>query len=223
MTAFLVGAPASHSGKSTVAASLLRAFSQRGLRVQPFKCGPDYIDTRLHELACGVSSVNLDTFLSSPAHVKELFSHYGKGMDVCLVEGVMGLYDGYHRDEGSSASIASLLGIPVVLVVDARAAAYSVAPLIHGFATFRNAPRIAGVIFNNVGSPRHLSLLREACDEAGVRHFGHLPRNRGLALESRHLGLSLDKEEGIEAVVSLGAKEAERHIDINALLGLCEY
>ena len=102
-------------------------FVAKGMKVQPFKCGPDYIDTKFHEAVCGRPSINLDTFMATPAHVRDLFFHYGADADVCIVEGMMGLFDGYDRDRGSSAEIARLLGIPVVLVVDAKSAAYSMA------------------------------------------------------------------------------------------------
>ncbi len=234
MKGFLIGAPTSHSGKSTVTAALLRALRIRGLRVQPFKCGPDYIDTQLHRLACGEESVNLDTFLSSPSHVEELYHRYEEGADMCVVEGAMGLFDGYDRDEGSAASIASLLALPVILVVDARSVAYSAAPLIHGFATFRresplspqeaSASRgeisLAGVVFNQVGSERHYRMLRQACEDAHVACLGYLPRNPQFTIEDRHLGLALDCGGRLEEIVSLAAKEAERHIDIDALLRL---
>ena len=116
--------------------------TQKGLRVQPFKCGPDYIDTKFHEMVCGRPSINLDTFMASPDHVQELFVRYGKEADVCIVEGMMGLFDGYDRDKGSSAEIARVLDIPVILVVDAKSAAYSIAPLLSGFIHFRQDIRI---------------------------------------------------------------------------------
>ncbi|MCD8302513.1 MAG: cobyrinate a,c-diamide synthase [Prevotellaceae bacterium] len=216
--AFMIAAPTSHCGKSTVTAALLRAFKLRGLRVQPFKCGPDYIDPQLHLLAAGNVSVNLDTFLASPWHVREAFLRYGAGADVCIAEGAMGLYDGWERDQGSAASIASLLQMPVILVVDARAVAYSAAPLIHGFATFRKEPHIAGVIFNNVGSAHHYSLLRQACADSGIQCYGYLPRDKRLTIEDRHLGLALDGGEALDRIVSIAAEEAERHIDLDSLL-----
>ena len=132
--------------------------TQKGMKVQPFKCGPDYIDTKFHEAVCGRPSINLDTFMASPAHVRELFWHYGEDADVCIVEGMMGLFDGYDRDKGSSAEIAATLQIPVILVVDAKSAAYSMAPLLQGFVNFRKAVHIAGVIYNKVGSEKHFRM-----------------------------------------------------------------
>ena len=115
-TSFLIAAPTSGSGKTTVARGLMALMVQKGYKVQPFKCGPDYIDTKFHEAVCGRPSVNLDTFMATPRHVRQLFSHYGADADICVVEGMMGLFDGYDRDKGSSAEIARVLDIPVVLV-----------------------------------------------------------------------------------------------------------
>ena len=132
----MIAAPTSGSGKTTIARGLMALFTAKGHKLQPFKCGPDYIDTKFHEAVCGRPSINLDTFMASPEHVRELFAHYGEKADVCIVEGMMGLFDGYDRDKGSSAEIARVLDIPIVLVVDAKSAAYSMAPLLSGFINF---------------------------------------------------------------------------------------
>ena len=154
-TAFLIAAPTSGSGKTTIARGLMALATSKGLKVQPFKCGPDYIDTKFHEAVCGRPSINLDTFMASPEHVRELFAHYGQEADICIVEGMMGLFDGYDRERGSAYEIAKVLDIPVVLVVDAKSAAYSMAALLSGFINFRKDIRIAGIIYNKVGSPKH--------------------------------------------------------------------
>ena len=138
-SAFLIAAPTSGSGKTTIARGLMALFTEKGYKVQPFKCGPDYIDTKFHEAVCHRPSVNLDTFMATPEHVRELFAYYGQDADVCVVEGMMGLFDGYDRDKGSSAEIAQALDIPVVLVVDAKSAAYSMAPLLQGFRSATSA------------------------------------------------------------------------------------
>ena len=122
---FLIAAPTSGSGKTTVSRGLMALLKARGLNVQPYKCGPDYIDTKFHERACGRPSVNLDLFMASEEHVRRLYARYAVGADACVVEGMMGMFDGYERDRGSSAEVARLLRLPVVLVVDARSAAYS--------------------------------------------------------------------------------------------------
>ncbi|MBR4133939.1 MAG: cobyrinate a,c-diamide synthase, partial [Bacteroidales bacterium] len=201
----LIGALHSGGGKTTVTMGILRALRRRGLRVQSFKCGPDYIDTQFHSLATGRDSVNLDTWLASDSHVQDVYAHYGADADVCVVEGVMGLFDGYNRKEGSSASIAQLLDIPVLLVVSARSTAYTVAALLHGVKTFRPGLRIAGVVFNQVASRRHIQLLQQACDDAGLRCFGFLPASEGLKIPSRHLGLTLGQEEQMEQWIECAA------------------
>ena len=187
--AFLIAAPTSGSGKTTIARGLMALLTEKGYRVQPFKCGPDYIDTKFHEAVCHRPSINLDTFMATPEHVRELFDHYGQDADVCVVEGMMGLFDGYDRDKGSSYEIARVLDIPVVLVVDAKSAAYSMAPLLQGFINFRKDVRIAGVIFNKVGSERHYQMLKQVCDDLNIACFGYLPKSAALEQGSRYLGL----------------------------------
>ena len=190
---FLIAAPTSGSGKTTVARGLMALLKQEGYRVQPFKCGPDYIDTKFHAAVCGRPSVNLDTFMATPQHVRELFLHYGADADVCVVEGMMGLFDGYDRDKGSSAEIARVLDIPVVLVVDAKSAAYSMAALLSGFLHFREDIRIQGVIFNKVGSARHFQMLQQVCEELQVECLGYLPKSPALEQGSRYLGLDFSE------------------------------
>ena len=165
---FLISAPTSGSGKTTIARGLMALLTQKGYRVQPFKCGPDYIDTKFHAAVCGRPSINLDTYMATPEHVQQLFAHYGANADYRIVEGMMGLYDGYDRERGSSYEIARELDIPVVLVVDAKSAAYSMAALIAGFVNFRKDVRISGLIFNKVGSERHFAMLQQVCDDLGT-------------------------------------------------------
>ena len=193
MNKFLIGAPSSGCGKTTITLGLMQTMRHHGLRVQPFKCGPDYIDTKFHSAVCGRPSINLDTFMATPEHVRELFEHYGADADVCVVEGMMGLFDGYDRDRGSAAEIARVLNIPVVLVVDAKSAAYSMAALLSGFIHFRADLNIAGVIFNKVGSAKHFIMLRQVCDDLHIRCFGYLPKSTDLEQGSRYLGLDFSE------------------------------
>lgn len=191
---FLIGAPTSGSGKTTVARGLMALLTGKGYRVQPFKCGPDYIDTKFHAAVCGRASINLDTFMATPDHVRELYIHYGADADVCVVEGMMGLFDGYDRDKGSSAEVARVLGLPVVLVVDAKSAAYSMAALLSGFVNFRKDVRISGVIFNRVGSARHFAMLQQVCEDLGIECYGYLPKKAELEQGSRYLGLDFSEK-----------------------------
>ena len=200
---FLIAAPTSGSGKTTIARGLMALFTQKGYKVQPFKCGPDYIDTKFHEAVCGRPSINLDTFMASPEHVRELFYHYGADADICIVEGMMGLFDGYDRERGSSYEIARVLDIPVVLVVDAKSAAYSMAALLSGFINFRKDVRMAGVLFNKVGSERHFQMLQQVGDDLGVTCLGNLPKNPALEQGSRYLGLDFSEQPESRQLVEL--------------------
>ena len=186
----------------------------KGMKVQPFKCGPDYIDTKFHEAVCGRPSINLDTFMATPAHVQELFAHYGTDADVCIVEGMMGLFDGYDREKGSSYEIARILDIPVVLVVDAKSAAYSMAALLSGFIHFRDDIRFAGVIFNKVGSEKHFAMLRQVCEDLGIECLGYLPKDTSLEQGSRYLGLDFSVKTENQQIIRL----LEEHIAWERLL-----
>lgn len=214
----MIAAPSSGCGKTTFTLGLLRALRDRGLSVQPFKSGPDYIDPLFHQMAAGVESVNLDTYMSSPAHVQALFGHYGGDADASVVEAAMGLFDGADGPRGSAAEVAEVLDVPVVLLVSAKAVAYSVAPLIYGFRHFNPRLRLAGVVFNFVASDRQLATLRRACEDAGVPCLGFLPRNSELVVPSRHLGLTLQECEKTERLIALAAQEVTKHIDLDRLL-----
>lgn len=226
MNAFLIGAATSGSGKTTLTMGLLRALTNRGLRVQPFKCGPDYIDPMFHQLAAQRESINLDTWLSPCEHVRELFQKYSQDADMCVVEGVMGLYDGHDSWHGSSAALSILLDLPVILVVNAKSTAYSVAPFIHGFKTFVPDSstglhiRLAGVIFNRVGSEHHFRLLKQACEDTGVICFGYIENNPSLSVPERFLGLTIPVREKMEHLMTMAADEVEKHIDITQIINL---
>jgi len=211
-SAFLIAAPTSGSGKTTLARGLMALFTQQGHRVQPFKCGPDYIDTKFHEAVCHRPSINLDTFMATDEHVRELFRRYTQGgddapawahepADVAVVEGMMGLFDGYDRYHGSCADIARVLDLPIVLVVDASSAAYSMAAILHGFIDFFPDLRFAGVIYNKVGSPRHAAMLREVAAEVGIACLGCIPKQAVLVQGSRYLGLDFSEHTQDEQLI----------------------
>ena len=204
--AFLIAAASSGSGKTTLTIGLLRALRNKGYKVQPFKCGPDYIDPLYHRIASGRDSVNLDTWMQSEQNVQKAFQHYSQDADICIVEGVMGLYDGADGIKGSSAEVAEILGIPVILVINARSMAHSIAPILKGYLTYRPATRIAGVIFNNVGSSRHEKILRQAAAEVGMPVIGAIPRMKELYAPSRHLGLDISETEKISQLAEKVAK-----------------
>lgn len=215
---FLIAAPSSGSGKTTITQGLLRYLKNKGLRVQPFKCGPDYLDTKHHAWAAGNVSINLDTFMSSFEHVEEIYRRYSSQSDVSVVEGVMGLFDGAKRMEGSSAQIAELLNIPIILVVNAKATAYSVAPLLYGFKNFYPGINIAGVIFNFVGSESHYQFLKDACEDVGVTPLGYVPKNDKLHLPSRHLGLQISDALQYDAIIEDIAEHISQTVDIEKLI-----
>lgn len=220
--AFLIAATSSGCGKTTLSLGLMQALSRRNIRVQPFKCGPDYIDTQYHRIATGKESINLDLFMSSEPHVKELFNAYSATADVSIVEGVMGMFDGFDGMKGSAADIARKLDIPVILLINAASTSFSVAATIYGFTRFCPDVRVAGVIFNRVASANHFAYLEEACKATGVTCFGYIRKNETLATPSRHLGLSLESLSEIERFVDSAAGEVEKSVDLDSLLEMTE-
>ena len=218
---FLIAAPSSGSGKTTVTQGLLRSLRNKGLSVQAFKCGPDYIDTKHHEWASGNISINLDSFMSSKNHVKEIYGKYSSKADATVVEGVMGLFDGANRMEGSSAQIAELLDIPIILVINAKATAYSVAPLLYGYKHFYPNIKIAGAIFNFVNSESHYQFMKDACEDVGIEALGYVPRNENINLPERHLGLQISAKDNYEETINEMALHLEKTVDIDRLLEIC--
>ncbi|MDX3327899.1 MULTISPECIES: cobyrinate a,c-diamide synthase [Streptomyces] len=220
----VIAAPASGSGKTTVATGLMAAFAGRGLAVSPHKVGPDYIDPGYHALATGRPGRNLDAYMCGPDLIAPLFTHGAGGCDLAVVEGVMGLYDGAsgQGELASTAQVSKLLRAPVVLVVDASSQSRSVAALVHGFASWDPEVRIGGVILNKVASDRHEALLREALDESGLPVLGVLRRAPQVATPSRHLGLVPVAErqaDALDAVRAMGERVREG-CDLDALLAL---
>ena len=183
---FLIGGATSGSGKTVFALGLLRALRKRGIKVQPFKCGPDFMDTQLHAISSGTDSVNLDSWFAGRTHLQYVYNKYGEKSDVSVIEGNSALFDGYKRMQGSSAEISQLLSVPVILVVNARSAAYSIAPMLYGYKFFRPQVRIVGVVFTQVSSPTHFSYLKDACNDAGLHTLGYIPFDDTLKLPSRH-------------------------------------
>ncbi|WNV89814.1 cobyrinate a,c-diamide synthase [Umezawaea sp. Da 62-37] len=217
----VVAAPASGSGKTTVATGLMAALRRAGSRVAPFKVGPDYIDPGYHGVATGLPGRNLDPVMVGEQKVASLFAHGSRGTDIAVVEGVMGLFDGRIGTEGlgSTAHVAKLLAAPVLFVVDARGQSRSLAALLHGFRGYDPTVRIGGVILNQVGSERHEQVLRDACAEVGLEVMGVLPRDPAFSLPSRHLGLVTAVEHGPEALAAVDAiaDAVAKHVDLDAV------
>lgn len=217
-SAFVIAAASSGSGKTTLSLGLMRALRHKDVEVQPFKCGPDYIDTQYHRIASGHDSVNLDLFMASEQHVRNLFDRYSATSPVCIIEGAMGMFDGFDGMKGSAADIARKLEVPVVLLINAASTSYSVAATIYGFTRFCPDVRVAGVIFNRVASANHYAFLKEACRATGVPCLGYIRKNEVLKTPSRHLGLSLESMAEIERFVEATACEVESTVDIERLL-----
>lgn len=211
-------------GKTTIATGIMGALARRGLRVQPFKCGPDYIDPSYHRMACGVPSRNLDTWLLPHDTALEMFGRAARSSDVAVVEGVMGLYDGHANltEQGSTAEVAKLLRAPVVLIASAARVARSIAAEALGFQKFDPSVNIAGVILNGIGSPRHLEFCKPPIEDAtGLPVFGYMPRRDDLRVPERHLGL-IPTVEGVvvEEWFDKLTAQIEQTIDLDRLLDI---
>lgn len=219
----VVSAPASGTGKTTVALGLLRAFRDEGLTVQPFKNGPDYIDPAFHRIAAGRPSFNLDTWAMHDGLIRAIAAK-AEGADIVVSEGSMGLFDGAAKagsgGRGSSAEIARLFGWPVVLVLDVSGQAQSAAATALGFAHHPEAPPLAGVILNRVAGARHEIMIREEMARLGLTVFAALPRRSDLSLPERHLGLvQAEEQAGLDTVIERLGAFLRDHADLAALQG----
>ncbi len=214
---FLIAAPHSGSGKTTVTAAILAGLRARGLTPQPFKAGPDYLDPTHLTRAAGRPARNLDSFLLPEARLRALFARAGEGAQVSVIEGVMGLYDGRDptSDLHSSAHLARLLDCPVVLVIDASGMARTVAALAAGLRDFGRDLTVAGVILNRVGGARHAELCEAALAQVNMPCFGFLARDEALGVPGRHLGLLAAEQHAADAGALRAAGE---HLRLDALL-----
>ena len=224
--ALVIAGVSSGVGKTTVTVGLLEALRRRGLRVQAFKVGPDFIDPGFHAQVTGCPSYNLDGWICSREHLLETVAVQARDADIALIEGVMGCFDGFEgkSDDGSTAQVAKWLGAPVVLVADARAMARSGAAIVLGFERFDPELEIAGVIWNRVGGETHARWLSEALQgHCCALPLGWLPRDEALALPERHLGLVTARErrltpEFLDALVAA----IEKRFDLDRLLSLAK-
>ncbi|MCP4181076.1 MAG: cobyrinate a,c-diamide synthase [bacterium] len=226
LSAICIAGTSSGDGKTTVTLALLRALYKRGLKVQPFKCGPDYIDPMFHNIACRNKSRNLDCWMMGVDSVKQSFRTAVKYADCAVVEGVMGMFDSSKPGslDGSTAQVAAELDIPVLLTINCSGMAGSIAALVKGFSEFYERPNIIGVIANKVGSENHAVILREALDIAGLPPLvGYLIKNEKWTLEERHLGLvpsseNIKSEEWFDTL----AEAAEKSFDIDEILKISQ-
>lgn len=221
-TGLVLGAPSSGSGKTTVICAIGAALRARGVDLRLFKAGPDYLDPSWHQAVTGLPGRNLDGWMTGLSGVRDSLARGGRGCDLALIEGVMGLFDGRSPTglEGSAAELALHLDLPVLLVVDASGMARTAAAVVEGLARHVPGLRTAGVIFNQVGSVGHTRLLREALAPTGIPVLGGLPKRPDLAIPERHLGLVsaqlLDRPGWMPALAQL----AEEHLDLDTLVSL---
>ncbi len=218
----VISAPASGVGKTTLTLALARAYRDRGLRVQCFKSGPDYIDPAFHAAATGRASVNIDSWAMDRAAIECLVERSADA-DIVLAEGSMGLFDGVAArgvsGTGATADIAEMLGWPVLLVIDPSGQAQTAAAVAAGLRDFRAGVRLAGVVLNRVASPRHEDLVRRALTDAGIPVFGALPRHAAISLPKRHLGLVQAEEQAeVSGLIAEAARFVAEHVDLGAVL-----
>ena len=220
---FIIAAPRSSSGKTTVTLGVLAALKRRKVAVRAAKAGPDYIDPAFHAAATGTMGINLDSWAMPPSLIGSLLADAAHAADTIVIEGAMGLFDGVPTAAGRSGAAADLAArfhLPVILVLDVSGQSQSAAAIAAGFANYDPGVRVAGVILNKVGSDRHRTLVSDAMAGIGIPVLGSIPRDETLVLPERHLGLVQASEYG-DLATRLGnlADMAERHIDLDALLG----
>ncbi len=217
--AILLAGTHSGVGKTTVSMGIMAALKKRQMDVQPYKVGPDYIDPTYHTAICGRPSRNLDTFMMQVEGVRKTFSRYSQHADINVIEGVMGLFDGMGSTEiASSAHVAKSLGVPVILVINVHGMSRSAAAIVKGFKGYDPDVRIAGVILNRVGSPRHAEMIKDCIPDVPI--VGTLPRNQDISVPSRHLGLYMAHEQDFDA--SKLAQFIEEHIDLDAIISIAD-
>lgn len=218
----VISAPASGTGKTTVMLGLLAALRDRGVKVQPFKNGPDYIDPAFHRAASGRLSFNLDSWAMPGAMLAGLLGA-AEGADLILAEGSMGLFDGVALSRasgnGATADLSMRMGWPVVLVIDASGQAQTAAAVALGLAQFRPGVKVAGVILNRIASPRHEALVRKGMEEAGIEVLGILPKRATIAMPERHLGLvQAEEQPALQALIAEAAGLMREGVDLDALI-----
>ena len=226
MKKVLIAGTGSGVGKTTISLGIMQALTKRNLKVQPYKVGPDYIDPSYHTFITNRYSRNLDSYMLDDEKIKYIVKNSSKDADISVIEGVMGLYDGYgiDLDDCTSSYTSKLLKTPVILVINAKAMASSAAAMVLGYKMLDENVNIAGVITNNVRSESHYLLLKEAIEKyTGVEVLGYFPPNKEFSLESRHLGLIPSVEmDSLKAKFDNLADEIEKYIDIDRIIEIAE-
>lgn len=218
----VLAAPQSSSGKTTVVIGALRALTESGYKVQPFKIGPDYIDPSYHSIAAKRTGHNLDTWLVPKKKINDLFINTAKDADIAVIEGVMGLYDGGKNDISSTAQLAKLLQAPVVLVIDCRAMGASAAALALGFKEYDLAVNFAGVILNRLGSATHEAMIREAMEKLNIEVLGAIRRDENMKMPERHLGLMPAYEKDTNDKITYIGQQIAAQIDCEKLVAVAK-
>ncbi|MBE6086057.1 MAG: cobyrinate a,c-diamide synthase [Selenomonas ruminantium] len=216
----VIAATQSGAGKTTIVTGLLAALRQRGLNVQSFKAGPDYIDPGYHALASGQPAHNLDSWLTPKEILPEILAAEAESADIAIVEGVMGLYDGGRQGISSTAEIAKIIKAPVLLVIDAKSMGASAAAIAQGFRDYDPSVKLAGVILNRLGSDTHEAMIREAMAGIDMPVYGALRRNDGLRMPERHLGLVPVEENKERELIGRMGEAVAGQLDLDKLLAL---
>lgn len=218
----VIAATQSGSGKTTIVSGILAALKNRGLKVQSYKIGPDYIDPGFHEIASGRPSHNLDSWLVDKEKLAEIFLSTFGDSDIAIIEGVMGLFDGGRNGISSTAEVAKILNAPVILVIDAKSMGTSAAAVALGFREFDKEINFAGVILNRLGSESHEKMIRDALEKIGIKCFGAIKRDENFILPERHLGLVPTAENNFSEVIEKISAAVENQIDLNNLISIAQ-
>lgn len=218
----IIAATQSGSGKTTIVSGILAALKNRGLKIQSYKIGPDYIDPGFHEIASGRPSHNLDSWLVGEKKLAEIFLSTFQDSDIAIIEGVMGLYDGGKNGISSTAEIAKILNAPVILIIDAKSMGASAAAIALGFRDFDKEINFAGVILNRLGSESHEKMIRDALKKIDIKCFGAMKRDENFILPERHLGLVPTAENNFSAVIEKISSAVEKQINLDEILKLAE-
>lgn len=216
----VIAATQSSSGKTTVVTGILRALKNKGMKVQPFKVGPDYIDPSYHGMAAGRAGHNLDTWLVDESRINDLFASEAENADIAVIEGVMGLYDGGKNGISSTAQLAKKLQAPVILVINVQSMGDSAAAIALGFKLYDEEVNLAGVILNRLGSPTHKMLIEEAMARINVPVFGAVYRDDSVHMPERHLGLTPAQENNAKEIIEIISAKIAKEVYLDEIIKL---
>lgn len=220
--AIVIAGTGSGVGKTTITCGIMQALKQKGLKVQPFKVGPDYIDPAFHTYITGYVSRNLDSWMLDESTVRYLFNKNCEGRDFAVIEGVMGMYDGFggSSSEGSTVHVSEIVDAPVILLINGAGVSRSAAAIVHGYATLEKGAKVAGVIINQVGSEVHYQLIKDSIESiTGIRCFGYLPPIEEVRLPERHLGLVPSCENAdLQKKLEILAARCSETIDLDGII-----